>query len=107
MRKAEVLFKGNVAGIISESENGYSFQYDSLYLENANAKAVSLTLPIQEKPHISKILFPFFDGLIPEGQLLDIASKMRNAHQHDRFGLLLALCNGDCIGCVSVHAIKQ
>jgi serine/threonine-protein kinase HipA len=39
----------------------------------ANAQAISLTIPLQNKPLNSNILFPFFDGLIPEGWLMDIA----------------------------------
>jgi len=30
------------------------------------AKALSLTLPLNEKPYNSQVLFPFFDGLIPK-----------------------------------------
>ncbi len=106
MRKAKVLFKDILAGIIAETEDGYSFQYDEQYLTNANAKPVSLTLPIQQESYKSNILFPFFDGLIPEGWLLEIATNTWKLNQRDRFELLLALCK-DCIGCVSVLAIDK
>jgi HipA-like protein len=43
-----------------------------------DARPVSLTLPIREAPYLSRVLFPFFDGLIPEGWLLDIAEKTGN-----------------------------
>ena len=66
---------------------------------------MSLTLPIQGKPFESKTLFPFFDGLIPEGWLLDIAEKNWKLNPRDRMGLLLACCK-DCIGAVSVHPIN-
>jgi serine/threonine-protein kinase HipA len=46
-------------------------------------------------------LFPFFDGLIPEGWLLNIALTNWKLNQRDRFGLLLSLCK-DTIGCISV-----
>ncbi|MCW3081692.1 HipA N-terminal domain-containing protein [Segetibacter sp.] len=36
---------------------------------------VSLTLPLKDQPYTSNVMFPFFDGLIPEGWLLDIADK--------------------------------
>ncbi len=48
------------------------FVYDYQYLESSNPKPVSLTLPLQKTAYESKILFPFFDGLIPEGWLLNI-----------------------------------
>jgi serine/threonine-protein kinase HipA len=100
MRHAAVYYKNEFAGIIKESDEGYIFQYDAAYLANAS-KPVSLTLPLQKKAMISKVLFPFFDGLIPEGWLLNIAVNNWKLKSNDRFGMLLTLCN-DCIGCVSI-----
>lgn len=80
---------------------GYEFQYDPGYLKLDNAMAVSLTLPLTEKPYRDKVLIPFFDGLIPEGWLLDIAEQSWKISARDRFSLLLACCK-DCIGNVSV-----
>jgi serine/threonine-protein kinase HipA len=51
-------------------------------------------------------MFPFFDGLIPEGWLLDIAQKNWKLNPRDRMGLLMACCK-DCIGAVSVHPITN
>jgi serine/threonine-protein kinase HipA len=50
-------------------------------------------------------LFPFFDGLIPEGWLLDIAEKNWKLNEKDRMGLLLTFCK-NCIGAVSIVAVK-
>lgn len=75
--------------------------YESQYLENPNSKPVSLTLPLQKAAFQSKILFPFFDGLIPEGWLLNIAIDNWKINPRDRFGLLLSMCR-DCIGCISI-----
>lgn len=84
-----------------EDEEGYHFTYSQNYLKSENPVAVSLTLPLQEKPFHSDFLFPFFDGLIPEGWLLDIAHKNWKLNPRDRMGLLLATCK-DCIGNISV-----
>lgn len=104
MKKAEVYNNNILAGILIENENGFYFQYDETYLSNAENKAVSLTLPLQEKAYTEKVLFPFFDGLIPEGWLLDIAEKTWKINGKDRMSLLLACCK-DCIGSVSVIPI--
>jgi serine/threonine-protein kinase HipA len=72
-RIGKVIYQTDFAGIISEDEDGYHFQYDAQYLNMANAQAISLTIPLQNKLLNSNILFPFFDGLIPEGWLMDIA----------------------------------
>lgn len=106
MKAGRVYYKGVSAGIIREDENGYMFQYDSDYLQRKDAQPISLTLPLREEPYVSQILFPFFDGLIPEGWLLDVAVKSWKIDPHDRMGLLLACCN-DCIGAVSVEQIEN
>jgi serine/threonine-protein kinase HipA len=105
MKKAAIYFKSALAGVLTEDENGYTFLYDSLYLAEKN-DPISLTLPLQDKPFESKVLFPFFDGLIPEGWLLDIAQKYWKIDGRDRFSLLLACCK-DCIGAVSVVPITN
>jgi serine/threonine-protein kinase HipA len=106
MRKAEVKIYNTTAGWLVEDENGYHFNYDSSYLNSSNAEAISLTLPLKEQPYTSKILFPFFDGLIPEGWLLDIAQNNWKLNPRDRMGLLMACCK-DCIGAVSVHPLNN
>lgn len=106
MRQAKVFYGGVLAGIIAENEDDYTFQYDAEYLKNEESKPVSLTLPLQSEPYNSKILFPFFDGLIPEGWLLDIALNNWKINPRDRFGLLLTMC-ADCIGCVSVQPLNE
>jgi serine/threonine-protein kinase HipA len=50
-------------------------------------------------------LFPFFDGLIPEGWLLDIVTHNWKISPSDRFGVLLVACK-DAVGNVSVRSEK-
>lgn len=101
--KGTVYYNKIKAGIIEQTDEGYQFIYDQKYLKRKQAKAVSLTLPLQEEPYVSKYLFPFFDGLIPEGWLLDIAVETWKLNPNDRMKLLLTVCE-DCIGAVSVIA---
>jgi len=102
MRKAKVCMHNELAGFLTESEDGYSFVYEIEYLTGSSAKPVSLTLPLQDKPHVSRTMIPFFDGLIPEGWLLEIAEKNWKLNARDRMGLLLACCR-NCIGAVSIE----
>ena len=106
MRKAEIKINDQTAGWITEDENGYHYSYDENYLKSENPIAISVTLPLQDKSYSDKILFPFFDGLIPEGWLLDIAEKNWKLNPRDRMGLLLACCK-DCIGAVSIHPVND
>jgi serine/threonine-protein kinase HipA len=106
MRLAEIKINERFAGRLRQDEEGYHFEYDPEYLISTTPKAVSLTLPLQKELFHSNVLFPFFDGLIPEGWLLDIAAKNWKLNPRDRMGLLLACCM-DCIGAVSVHPIEM
>jgi serine/threonine-protein kinase HipA len=100
-RTATVKVKNRLAGKISETDTGYSFIYDPQYLKIPDVEPVSLTLPMRLEPYTSKVLFPFFDGLIPEGWLLTVVEKIWKLNPRDRMGLLLSCCE-DCIGDVSV-----
>ncbi len=101
-RTAKIFVNDLLAGTLTESSEGeYSFQYDADYLVNEKNLPVSLTLPKRKEPYSSDVLFPFFDGLIPEGWLMDIGIKNWKLNSKDRMGLLLHLC-ADCIGNVSV-----
>jgi len=106
VRKAAITIEDQLAGWLTQDEQGYLFVYDQAYATRPNARPVSLTLPLREAPYRSNVLFPFFDGLIPEGWLLDIAQKNWKLNPTDRMGLLLACCK-DCIGAVSVEEVKE
>ena len=106
MKTALIQYKGKDAGILKETDEGYEFQYNEEYLSDTSSKPVSLTLPLTDKPFKSSVLFPFFDGLIPEGWLLDVALRNTDISELDRFSLLL-LCCKDCIGAVSVIPLKE
>ena len=101
MKRAHIYMYDRYAGLLTEDENGFTFTYDTQYLQHDGAEAISLTLPLREEPYTDKVLFPFFDGLIPEGWLLGIAERSWKINQRDRMSLLLACCK-DCIGAVSV-----
>lgn len=101
LRSGKVFYKNIYVGIIQETDDGYSFLYDKNYKDNPNSEPISLTMPLTKDKYTSKTFFPFFDGLIPEGWLLDIASRNWKLNPNDRMGLLLTVCN-DCIGAVSV-----
>ena len=105
-RSGKVYLKDVFCGVVSETDAGYLFEYSQEYLKLSDAQPVSLTMPLTDKPFKSKTLFAFFDGLIPEGWLLDIAEKNWKINYKDRMGLLLTCCK-DCIGAVSVEKNEE
>ena len=96
-RKGKVYYQDQLAGIIEEDNEGFVFTYDQTYLSSKDSRPISLTLPLREQPYVSKTMIPFFDGLIPEGWLLDIVEKNWKINPRDRMSLLMACCR-DCIG---------
>lgn len=87
-------------------EGDFVFQYDPHYVNEHPSEFITFTMPVTDRPYIEKRLFPFFEGLIPEGWLLDIAFKNWKINKNDRIGLLLACCQ-NCIGAVSVVPIPE
>lgn len=106
MRSAYIYNYGKFAGELKETEGGtYMFSYDRAYLNDKDSRPISLRLPLQAEVFTSKILFPFFDGLIPEGWLLNLTTQNWKLDQRDRMGLLMVACE-DCIGSVTVKGVQ-
>jgi serine/threonine-protein kinase HipA len=59
-----------LAGVLSKDQAGYRFQYLPEYLERDDTRhpAISLSLPRRDAPFLSPVLFPFFFGLLAEGE---------------------------------------
>ena len=106
MKQANIYYKNGLAGVLTEGDDGYEFHYLPEYLASDEARPVSLTMPLRKEVYRSNVLFPFFDGLIPEGWLLDVALRNTDISLLDRMSLLL-LCCKDCIGAVSVEPIIE
>lgn len=107
MRQATIYYKDVVAGILTETDEGeYIFEYDAAYQKQYPRQFLTFTMPVNGGPYKDKRLFAFFEGLIPEGWLLEIAAKTWKLNPNDRMGLLLACCR-NCIGAVGVEPIDK
>src|SRR5690606_18010540 len=100
-KRGKVYVRKKLAGIIEQGDGEFKFTYEPSYLRS-KAEPVSLRLPLREEPYIEKTMIPYFDGLIPEGWLLNIAQDNWKIDRTDRMLLLLTLCR-DCIGAVTVE----
>lgn len=107
MRQGKVFYKDVFTGIITETNEGeFLFEYDKDYINQYPNQPLTFSMPVSDKVYRDNRLFPFFEGLIPEGWLLDIATKSWKLNRNDRMGLLLACCK-NCIGAVSVIPITS
>jgi serine/threonine-protein kinase HipA len=107
MRAAAVYYDEVLAGYLKETADGeYTFQYDKNYIVNHPDQFITFSMPVNDHIYHDKRLFAFFEGLIPEGWLLDIASKNWKIDPNDRMGLLMVCCQ-NCIGAVSVKPVSN
>jgi len=104
MRRAEVSMHGLPAGVLEEIEAGKEYRFT--YFESYNGPPISLTMPVEEKEFVFDRFPPFFDGLLPEGLLLEGLLKHRKIDKYDYFRQLIAVGN-DLVGAVTVQEIKR
>lgn len=100
-RQAEVRLDGQRVGVLRETGRQVEFRYEAEWISNPKAVPVSLTLPVRAEPYLYEGLHPFFENLLPEGWLLELATKKLKISKDDAFGLLLATC-ADCVGAVEI-----
>ncbi|MGL4464040.1 MAG: HipA N-terminal domain-containing protein [Planctomycetia bacterium] len=105
-RRGRVKISGRPVGVIKESGGTTVFTYSADWLAAADATPVSLTLPLRPEPYVFDGLHPFFENLLPEGWLLDVASRKLRISKDDPFGLLLATC-ADSIGAVELEPLAD
>jgi serine/threonine-protein kinase HipA len=94
---------GEFAGVLEELETGkYRFRYADIY----RGEPVSLTLPLGEKEYFFDGFPAFFDGLLPEGMMLDALLRQRKLDRNDRLGQLLVVGH-DLVGAVTVAGPEE
>ncbi len=103
MRRAIVMVHGNRTGVLTEvSPAEYYFEYD----ENYEGEAVSLTMPLNHKKYGYKSFPPFFEGLLPEGVMLEGLLRIAKIDKKDYFSQLIATGN-DLVGSVTVKSMED
>lgn len=100
-RTALVRIDGQPAGRIIETGTQYTFRYEDSWLHQPQAVPVSLTMPLTADPYTTTGLHPFFENLLPEGWLLELATSKLKISKDDAFGLLMATC-ADCVGAIEI-----
>lgn len=102
MRKAVILVNGVKAGIFEELDHT---KYKFSYIHGYNGPPISLTLPLSDKEYEFEQFPAFFDGLLPEGTLLEALLRKAKLDQNDYFGQLLQVGH-DVVGAVTIEELK-
>jgi serine/threonine-protein kinase HipA len=103
MRTAHVYLHGNLAGILKELEAGRQYQFR--YLDDYHGPPVSLAMPVRHSPFEFSRFPPFFDGVLPEGAMLEGLLRQRKIDEHDCFSQLIAV-GQELVGAVTVEEQK-
>jgi serine/threonine-protein kinase HipA len=103
---ALVYYMDKKAGLLKKTEDGYEFEYDLSYLNDVDAKPISLTIPLTQKKYFSERLFSFFENLLPEGFLLDMTVAKLKIDKNDKFNILLHV-GKDTVGAVSIEPLEE
>ena len=102
MRIANVYVQGALAGqLVEHSVNKYGFEY----AEGYTGLPVSLTMPVDKKAFLYNALPPFFEGVLPEGEMLEGLLRQKKIDRNDLFSQLVAV-GGDLVGAVTVEEVS-
>jgi len=104
MRRARVYIHGIPAGILIEHVK--TSHYSFTYLPGYEGEPVSLALPLQHEPYEFTSFPPFFEGLLPEGIMLDGLLRTLKIDRTDCFSQLVAV-GGDLPGAVTTEVIDE
>ena len=103
MRQAEIYFKGEKAGMLTQHDDGsFTYRYDDLWVSDQSKPSISLTLPKNRQEHHALHLFPFFYNMLPEGTNKQVACRLLRIDRNDYFSLLMITARYDTIGAVTV-----
>ena len=98
MKQAEIYNHGILAGkLIMNDDKSYVFEYK----ENYDKEPISLTMPVAQKRFDFNAFPPFFDGLLPEGVMLEALLKRAKLDRDDYFAQIIKVGN-DLVGSVTV-----
>jgi len=103
MRRARVYIHSVEAGVLEELKPGV--QYRFRYHEGYDGPPVSLTMPREQADYLYDGFPPFFDGLLPEGDMLEGLLRQSKLDRDDLFGQLIAV-GKEMVGAVTVEEIE-
>ena len=104
MNKGTVYYRDIVAGTLTRDADGYTFRYAPTYLADSHLPDISATLPKSCAEYHSRVLFPFFYGLLAEGRQKERQCRELHIDEHDHFTRLIETSAYGAIGAVYVTA---
>jgi len=100
MRRAKIFVNGVEAGVLEELKPSGEFVFR--YHDSYHGTPVSLTMPVERREIHFDRFPPFFEGVLPEGVMLDGLLRQRKIDKDDLFSQLIAV-GKDLVGAVTVE----
>ena len=104
MNKGTVYYRDIVAGTLTKDADGYTFRYAPTYLADSHLPDISATLPKSCAEYHSRVLFPFFYGLLAEGRQKERQCRELHIDENDHSTRLIETTAYGAIAAVSVKA---
>ena len=102
IRSACVYYNNILAGYLLQNGRRFAFLYDPQYVASRNP-SIALDMPKKKRFFSSPYLFPYFQGLLPEGANKSFFCDRLGIPRSDKFMMLLKLANYETIGAVTVR----
>ena len=108
MRALTVYVKNKEAGVLSKFRDcTYEFRYAPSYRLDESTDSVAFSIPKMRPVHRSRVLFPFFYGLLAEGIQKQLQCRGLKIDEADHFTRLAETCRQGVVGAVSVLPRKS
>lgn len=102
-RNGEMIPVGVLCG---ESHHDAQFRYVISYLSNAEARAISICLPLQEAAFPAEQTRNYFEGLLPEGFTRRFVAQWMHLDENDYLSILYGL-GRECLGALQITAESE
>lgn len=103
LRSANVFIHKVFAGVLCEDRSSGACWFE--YCENYIGPPLSLAMPTAKRSYRFPSFPPFFDGLLPEGMMLESMLRANKLDRQDRFGQLIVV-GSDLVGAVEVRSAE-
>lgn len=104
-KKGEVFYNNTLAGVLEYRSGEYVFTYNAAYLADSSLPPVSLSFPKKKSTYRSSTLFPFFYGLLAEGNEKMLQCRTLKIDENDHFARLLKTAGKTTIGAITVREV--
>ena len=96
-----VYFNAELAGMLRDEKGRLFFQYAPAWLRSPNLVALSIPLPPSADEYGDDVVRPFFENLLPEGEIRSAIAHLKQVSEKNTLGLLEEI-GGDCAGAISL-----